>query len=41
MEIKTLPSKKGSVNHEVLVKQISDYLKVKPKNENGGHKNSN
>lgn len=39
MEIKILPSKKGSVNHEVLVKQIHEYLKVNPNSENGRHKN--
>ena len=37
MEIKTTPGIKGKVKHEVLVKQIKDYLKTKPssKNEKG------
>lgn len=38
MEIKTLPRKKGKVKHEVLVKQINDYLKVESNSGNEGHK---
>jgi len=34
MEIKTLPGKKGKVKHEVLVKQINEYLKVNPNSKN-------
>ena len=37
MEVKTTYGPKGKVKHEVLVKQIKDYLKTKPssKNEKG------
>jgi hypothetical protein len=38
MEIKTLPRKKGKVKHEVLVKQINEYLKSNPDSENERHK---
>ena len=38
MEIKTLSRKKGKVKHEVVVKQINDYLKVEPNSKNEGHK---
>ena len=31
MEIKTTYGPRGKVKHEVLIKQINDYLKVKPK----------
>ncbi len=34
MEIKITPSKKGRVRHEVVVKQIHEYLKVKPSSKN-------
>jgi hypothetical protein len=33
MEVKTTYVPRGKVKHEVLVKQINDYLEVKPKNE--------
>jgi hypothetical protein len=33
MEVKTTYGPRGKVKHEVLVKQINDYLEVKPKNE--------
>lgn len=39
MEIKTTYGNKGSVNHEKLVKQIKDYLKVKSSSKNEGYKN--
>lgn len=39
MEIKAIYGNKGKVKHEVLVKQIEDYLKVKPSSKNEGHKN--
>ena len=39
MEIKIIPSKRGSVKYETLVKQIKDYLKVKPSSKNEGYKN--
>ena len=38
MEIKTFPRKKGSVRHDVVVKQIHEYLKVKPNSKDEGHK---
>lgn len=33
MKIKTTYGPRGKVKHDKLVKQIKDYLKVKPKNE--------
>ena len=38
MEVKTTYGKKGKVKHEVLVKQINDYLKVESNSKNEGHK---
>tara|TARA_Y100000389_G_C16965998_1_gene273365 strand:- start:335 stop:448 length:114 start_codon:yes stop_codon:yes gene_type:complete len=35
MEVKTTYGPKGKVKHEVLIKQINDYLKAKPKSKNG------
>ncbi len=34
MEIKTTYGPKGKVNHEKLVKQIHDSLKIKPNSKN-------
>jgi len=34
MKVKTTYGPRGKVRHEVLVKQIKDYLKIKPK-DNG------
>ena len=33
MKIKTTYGPRGKVKHKILIKQINDYLKVKPKNE--------
>ncbi len=38
MEVKIIPSKKGRVRHEVLIKQINDYLKVESNSKNERHK---
>jgi len=38
MEVKTTYGQKGKVKHEVLVKQINDYLKVESNSENEGYK---
>jgi hypothetical protein len=40
MEIKMISSSRGKVKSEKLVKQIQDYLNIKPNSKDEGHKKS-